>query len=360
MDRRYQVFVSSTFTDLIEERKQIIQALLELECLPAGMEMFPAADEDQWTLIKEVIAQSDFYVVVVGGRYGTVSEQGMSYTEREYDYAVELGIPVLGFIHATPGDIPVKKSERDAAAQQRLEEFRAKVRMKHVRTYTGAEDLGSKVSRALNMAMRRTDAEGWVRGRYAMTPEVQTEVAQLRAQVAELKQEAQSANVADVNIPDDVASGEDLYQMECLVAYYSAEALHAQVNFLEPAEELQHSTTVPVTWNQIMKELAPRLLDEASERELAKALDAYSHRLLVGDHQELLPPARGEIVHVGISTQTFDDIIMQLFALNVTAHGTKSRGDADGNKYWRLTKTGQDTLLRLRAIKKPVATPPIP
>jgi hypothetical protein len=54
MEKRYQVFVSSTFTDLIDERRAVMQALLELDCIPAGMELFPASTDDQWTLIQRV------------------------------------------------------------------------------------------------------------------------------------------------------------------------------------------------------------------------------------------------------------------------------------------------------------------
>jgi len=354
MDRRYQVFISSTFTDLIEERREVMQALLELDCLPAGMEMFPAANDDQWTLIKKVIDQSDFYVVIVGGRYGSMSEVGISYTEMEYDYAEGQGIPILGFVHADPGSIPANKTEMDAAARERLENFRAKVQTRHVKMYNGAEDLGSKVSRALNIAMRGTDAEGWVRGRFATTPEAENEVAQLRVQVAELKQEAQSVKAAEAQIPDDIASGDDVYDMRFSIYYHSSSGLHAQAFSFEPAEILEHTTTVPVTWNQIMAELAPRLVDEASEHELAKALNSFAQRLL-GDHKELLPPSLGELSDVRLSGQALDDILMQLFALNVTAHGTKPRAVADRSKYWRLTEMGKDTLLKLRAIKKPAA-----
>jgi len=72
MDKRYQVFVSSTFADLKEERQAVMQALLSLDHFPAGMELFPASDEDQWALIKGVIDDSDYYVLVVGGRYGSM------------------------------------------------------------------------------------------------------------------------------------------------------------------------------------------------------------------------------------------------------------------------------------------------
>jgi hypothetical protein len=67
MDKRYQVFVSSTFRDLQDERQEVMQALLELNCVPSGMELFPAANEDQWTLIKSVIDDCDYYLVVHPG-----------------------------------------------------------------------------------------------------------------------------------------------------------------------------------------------------------------------------------------------------------------------------------------------------
>src|SRR6185295_5102911 len=63
MKKRYQVFVSSTFVDLQEERNEVMQALLELDCIPAGMELFPASNDDQWTLIKNVIDDCDYYIV---------------------------------------------------------------------------------------------------------------------------------------------------------------------------------------------------------------------------------------------------------------------------------------------------------
>jgi hypothetical protein len=72
VDNRYQTFVSSTFLDLQEERTEVMQALLLLDAIPAGMELFPAANEDQWTLIKKVIDDCD-YIVIVAGRYGSES-----------------------------------------------------------------------------------------------------------------------------------------------------------------------------------------------------------------------------------------------------------------------------------------------
>lgn len=94
-DKRYQVFVSSTYDDLQDERKEVMQALLELDCIPAGMELFPASSEDQWSLIKRVIDDCDYYILIIGGRYGSVGPDGISYTQMEFEYALKTGKPII-------------------------------------------------------------------------------------------------------------------------------------------------------------------------------------------------------------------------------------------------------------------------
>ena len=122
MEKRYQVFVSSTFTDLTRERQAVMQALLELDCFPAGMELFPASSDDQWTLIQRVIDDCDYYLVIVGGRYGSLDAEGTSYTEKEYDYAIQQGKYVLGFVHGQPGDIPSRNTDHDPALIAKLDD----------------------------------------------------------------------------------------------------------------------------------------------------------------------------------------------------------------------------------------------
>ena len=40
MDKRYQVFVSSTYADLQQERQKVIQALMEMDCIPVTWSSF--------------------------------------------------------------------------------------------------------------------------------------------------------------------------------------------------------------------------------------------------------------------------------------------------------------------------------
>src|SRR5688572_20461368 len=110
---KYQIFVSSTHEDLKEERDAVIKAILEMGHIPVGMEMFSAADEEQWKLIARHIQESDYYVVIAAHRYGSTTE-GVSYTEKEYDFAVSQGVPTLGFVIAESAAWPNTRREESA------------------------------------------------------------------------------------------------------------------------------------------------------------------------------------------------------------------------------------------------------
>lgn len=99
MKRKLQVFISSTYTDLIEERQAAVSAVLKAGHIPAGMELFTAGDRSQMTTIKEWIDESDVYMLILGGRYGSVEKtSGISYTELEYDYALQQGKAVFAVV----------------------------------------------------------------------------------------------------------------------------------------------------------------------------------------------------------------------------------------------------------------------
>ncbi|OJF91013.1 hypothetical protein AX761_05970 [Rhizobium sp. 58] len=165
MDKRYQVFVSSTYEDLKDERSEVIQALLELDCMPAGMELFPASTEQQWSWIKKVIDESDYYMVIVAGRYGSIHPtEKISYTEMEYRYAVSIGKPVLAFLHPNLEAIVSGKTEKSTFGRAKLLEFRKLCQTRLCKMWDSPTDLGAKVSRSLTQLIKREPAIGWIRG----------------------------------------------------------------------------------------------------------------------------------------------------------------------------------------------------
>jgi len=164
LEKRYQVFVSSTYADLKEERQRVIQTLMELDCIPAGMELFPAADEEQFEFIKRIINDCDYYLVIVGGRYGSITPEGISYTEQEYDYALSRGLKVVALLHEDPDLIPFGKSEQDPEFRARLQSFREKLAAARlVRFWKTADQLPGIVSLSMSKTIKMFPAVGWVR-----------------------------------------------------------------------------------------------------------------------------------------------------------------------------------------------------
>jgi hypothetical protein len=163
LDKIFKVFLSSTYEDLRAERAEVEKALLKLNCLPVGMELFPAADDETWEFIKSQIADSDYYIVLVAGRYGSVAVDGRSFTEMEFDYALEVKKPTIGFVHANRGSIPRDKSEIDPERTAKLDLFMSKVRMRPVRHFSTPQELALEVTTSFVDLKARKPAVGFVR-----------------------------------------------------------------------------------------------------------------------------------------------------------------------------------------------------
>lgn len=89
MNKKYQVFISSTFENLKEGRETVIETLLNKNCIPVGMEYFPTANYEQMTIIKQLINECDYYIIL-GGKYGSIEPNThKSYTQLEYEYVVK-------------------------------------------------------------------------------------------------------------------------------------------------------------------------------------------------------------------------------------------------------------------------------
>lgn len=190
IERKYQVFVSSTYTDLKLEREKVQQALLVCDCIPIGMETFPPANESQWGYIQRMIAQCDFYLVILAGRYGSIDEtSGLSYTEKEYRHAIGIGIPVLGFYFSDPSKLPVEVREHDARVQKKLDAFRKLVLSKLSRDFSDPHELYGRVIHAITEQKKSYPEGGWVPAKYLPKVEVQGELDSLRAENEALRKQ---------------------------------------------------------------------------------------------------------------------------------------------------------------------------
>jgi nucleoside 2-deoxyribosyltransferase len=214
-ERRYQVFVSSTFKDLESERQKVLQAVLEMKAFPAGMEMFPSADNEQWEFIMREIESSDYYVVIVAGMYGSLAPDGHSYTEKEYDFAISLGKPVMGFLARDLGQIIGDRLESDPKKKQKLLAFREKVAHgKLVKYFSNADELKGQVIHALVYSFQLRPLEGWVRARNSRRIEDLEQINVLQTQVMDLQATVTRLEAAQADPTAGFAQGQDVAEFE--------------------------------------------------------------------------------------------------------------------------------------------------
>ena len=163
MKKKYQVFISSTYEDLKEERAAVTQCLLDNNCIPVGMEQFPASNMSQMEYIEKMLDDCDYYILIIGGRYGSLDDDGVGYTEKEYNYAQQKGSPVMAFVNLHPEKLPNEKCEH--ANIEKFKAFRDRVRnaKKLVKGYSDIGDLKANVVTAVNAAIREYPGIGWVR-----------------------------------------------------------------------------------------------------------------------------------------------------------------------------------------------------
>lgn len=324
MDKKYQVFVSSTFSDLVRERQEVMQALLELDCIPVGMELFPAADDDQWTLIKGLIDDCDYYVLIQAGRYGSIGPEGKSYTQMEYEYALEKNIPIISFLHSDISKIERGKSEDIPESIEKLKAFRDLVQNKMCRYWASPAELGSQVSRSLVKLIKSKPQTGWIRADLAASDEAIAEISKLRKEADELKMQLEKARTTAPQGSEGLQQGEDVFKLN-----YS---------FYHGGER---ESSISLTWNEYFYLLAPLMLDESSESDLKNELNEYL-KLRTKERPRTL----------NVNSVDFQTLKVQFVALGLVTKSEKKRSIKDSGTYWSLTPYGETKMMQLRALKR--------
>lgn len=254
MDKRYQVFISSTFTDLKEERKAIIEGLLNAKYIPAGMEIFVASNDEQFKYIKKIIDTCDYYVLVVGARYGSINPStGKSFTEQEYDYAVEKGIPVLVFLHDDPYNLPADK--RDDKNRELLEEFRNKVSAGRLcKMWHTSSELIPTVIISLGEEVADNPQMGWTRGNIEDSVDLLSQINELRKEKEKIEKEYRELNGKYNELTkqrEDIACGSEKYTIQGKKEVTKS----GEFKLTRHIEKRQ----ITLTWDEIFSGIAPYL-----------------------------------------------------------------------------------------------------
>lgn len=339
---RYQVFVSSTYEDLREERQQATQAVLETSCFPSGMELFPASDDTQWELIKRVIEESDYYVVIVAGRYGSLGAEGISYTEMEYDYAIEKGIPVLGFVRENVGEIPSHHTEQTEEGRKKLDAFRHKVMSRSCRKYSTASELGMAVMKSLMAEARIRPRTGWVRADQARSAEddqrereFRDELNEAQKYIEQLERTLRDRAVLVDELPrDQLAQGDDIIEIT--------------ITFADKSKTVV-SENVGLTWDEIFKVIGPAMYGYIMKRR-EKGYNqepTYPFQDNLEDHVRAKIIDRVQTRKIKIQQSQIDACILQFKELGLVEFTEKSKEDGRVFRGVTLTELGERRLTSL-------------
>lgn len=333
-NKRYQVFVSSTYRDLPEARQAVLMTLLTMDCLPAGMELFGAVDEEQFEFIKSVIDDSDYYVLIIGGRYGTEAPDGKGYTEKEYDYAVKAKKTVLAFVHSAPGKLELDRSESEPEQRKKLETFKAKVmKGRLVEMWDNPEQLPGKLSVSLNKAFRTHPSIGWVRGDLVASVQALTELNDLRKAAEATRKEAEKLReeltraLAIPDVPNIAGLDEDFEITGHRVDGFS------------------HSNwTRTASWRQIFRVVGPHLTGNITDQDARGILE-----------REYAPKADSFGAYNGVlSDSSLQTVKVQLVALKLVELAPSPAKKGAG-LLWYLTPAGTQLVHELLVVrsKKP-------
>lgn len=144
------VFISSTYEDLIPYREEVQRVIVRLEQIVKGMEYFGSSPEKPLDRCLNQVRESKVFIGIIGMRYGSLEESsGLSYSELEYEEAVNANIPILIYIMDENHPIPSKYVDKGTSAD-RLATFKSRLRKRHmVSTFTSPTDLSNKLSKDL-------------------------------------------------------------------------------------------------------------------------------------------------------------------------------------------------------------------
>lgn len=327
MDKRYQVFISSTFADLKEERSKVIQTLMEMDCIPAGMEIFPALDEEQFNFIKKVIDDCDYYIVIIGGRYGSLSGDGLSYTEKEFDYAISNDIKIIALLHEHPEKIPLEKSDISPELRQKLDNFRQKASTgRLVKFWNKPEDLPGLVALSLSKTIKTYPAVGWVRANTIGNAEILAELNELRKENLKLKSDY--ATKVDNNEKNETINHEELAGLEDTFTFHARYLSGTNQEF-------------KMTWGEIFNLVSPFLM----EQPIDSKVNTYLADIILRKNG-----FSGS--YPSCDKDEFNTIKIHLDSLNLVKIQNLKTTQGGMALFWSLTDYGVRTMKDLRSVKK--------
>ncbi len=322
--KKYQIFISSTFSDLQEERQLALKAILDLDHIPSGMEAFPAIDMAQFEYIKKVIDECDYYLLIIRARYGSTDDEGVSFTEREFDYAVSQGKTVIALLHNDIQNLPKKNFDVDPTLEAKVNDFRDKVKIgRMVRFWNNRDQLALAIMQAIVKAIATYPANGWIRGNEAAEEDVIRKYMQLRTSYDEL---VVNYNTVVANNSPKIVDLADLDEL-------------FEIKYTYSSSNREYSDAIKLTWIDILKIVGPDLYSPHISGSIRSDVKSHIGRL------------KPRAAFINVNQMDSDTIKIHLHALGVLNIEVTESKNGDLQEFVSLTDKGRAELIRVMAVR---------
>ena len=295
LDKRYQVFISTSGCEMQPERMVLSQTLIGMGFFSWGLEQRTPLST---TFARRQIDDCDYVVLILGSQYGEQSVSGVGYMHLEYIYAVTKQKPIIVFMHEDPDSRDPSLHDSTPELRAKFQEFRKLLQQEvdQIFTYRTMRDLELAVRLNMSQMLERYPVLGWVRPQN--TQALHDQIESLKAKIVQLET-ASGAREADPFLNVQKVSMYEDFAFEYRIHAYQ------DGNF----KELKINRTM--SWAQLLNVLGSTFENPTPEDFFSKAMNEYLNSTGLEDAQKEMPRAHA-VARAQMNIRALHTIKMQM------------------------------------------------
>ncbi|MCK4089303.1 MULTISPECIES: DUF4062 domain-containing protein [Acinetobacter] len=321
LDKRYQVFISTSGSDMQPERIVLAQTLVGMGFFSWGLEQRTPLTT---AFARRQIDDCDYVVILLGSQYGEQSVSGVGYMHLEYIYAVSKQKPIIVFMHEQPEARAQELHDQKPELREKFKDFRKQLQqdMDQVFSYRTLRDLEMAVRLNMPQMLERYPVVGWVRPQN--TQRLQDEIDQLKEKIAQLETEM-GTREHDPLLDLPKVGPREIYTFEYRLHAYQ------DGNFKEL--KLQRK----LSWAQLLAVLGNTFKSPTPEEYFSKSLNEYLNDTGLSEARLEMPRAHA-VARSQINIRALHNIKLQM---RQNGWIMPSGRDDRQRMLWKLTPKGQ-------------------
>ncbi len=295
LDKRYQVFISTSGSEMQPERIVLAQTLVGMGFFSWGLEQRTPLST---AFARRQIDDCDYVVILLGSAYGEQSVSGVGYMHLEYIYAVTKQKPIIVFMHEEPSARDGALHDDKPELREKFQEFRKLLQneVDQVFTYRSMRDLEMAVRFNLPQMLERSPVLGWVRPQNIQV--LQDEIDHLKSKLEQLETEAGKREVDPFLSLPKVSMHEPFSFEYRMHAYQDG-------NFKELKIQKK------LTWAQLLSILGTTFVHPTPEEFFSKRMNEYLNETGIRDARVEMPRAHA-VARAQINIRALHSIKMQM------------------------------------------------